>query len=62
MGAVFILVSYACGYFDLGSAAAILIYIGWCFFVSIHDRISDAHQRKNIIENALEGDDEENLR
>ena len=59
VGAVFILVSYACGYFDLGFAAAILIYLGWCFFVSIHDRISDAHQRKHIIENALEGDDEE---
>ena len=61
VGAVFIAISYACGYFDLGFAAAILIYAGWCFFVSVHNRISDAHQRKRVIENALDGDDESEL-
>jgi len=58
VGAIMIMLSYACGYFDFGFAAAILIFVGWCFFVSIHDRISEAHERKLILDNALERRDD----
>ncbi len=56
VGAIVIIVSYTCGCLNLGFTSMILLFVGWCFFVGVHNHISESHQRKIILENALEAD------